>query len=181
MFTAATGQRHLFFDAFYLENRNTAVPKTSNPRNTFYDRNNRFVGGPPSDSTVKTASQELSEKNPLNDPAVATVLPQKFEDLNTKDALVRQHFDEKRRYFIFAPEKLVDAAAKATPEKKANAKVSVFFGVGVEVNLFGLCDFFASTDDSVLITVPGVETWKAQYCPERKPVVFMTMSFVEAQ
>ena len=32
--------------------------------------------------------------------------------------------------------------------------------MGVEVNLFGLCDFFAPTDDSVLIAVPGVETWK---------------------
>jgi hypothetical protein len=159
LFVPATGHRHLFFDAFYLGNRNTAVAKTTNPRSTFYDRYNRFVGAPPSDSTLKTASEELSEKNPLNDSAVATILPQQFEDLSTRDALVRQHFDEKRTYFIFAPQKLVEAAAKATPEHKASAKVTLFFGVGVEVNLFGLCDFFASSDDSVLVTVPGVEKW----------------------
>jgi len=148
------------FDSFYLGNRNVAVAKMTNPRNTFYDRHNRFVGGAPSDSTVKTASQELSETNPLNDSTVATILPQQFEDLKTKDALVRKHFDEKRTYFIFASKKVLDAAAKATPKKKGLVKVTLFFGVGPEVNLFGLCDFFASAEDSVLVTVPGVETWK---------------------
>lgn len=158
LFTAASAERSLSLDAFYLGDRNTAVAKTANPRNTFYDRYNRVVGGPPSDSTVMTATETLVEKNPLNDPAIS--LPQQFADLGTKDAGVKTHFDETRPYFIFAPKTLIDAAAKATADNKMSAKVAVFFGVGPEVNLFGLCDFFAASSDSVLVTVPGVENWK---------------------
>jgi hypothetical protein len=37
----------------------------------------------------------------------------------------------------------------------------LFFGVGPEINLFGLRNFFAASSDSVLITIPGVEAgWK---------------------
>jgi hypothetical protein len=135
------------------------VAKAAHPRKTFYNRFNHFTAAPPSDATIQVATGQLDLTNPLNSAAVSTVLPQKFDDLGTDDEGVRTHFDESRPYFIFVPTKVKDASVKATPDKKAAANVSLFYGVEPEINLFGLCSFFENEEDAVPITVPGIELW----------------------
>jgi hypothetical protein len=147
------------FDSFYSDDRSAVVAKAAHPRKTFYNRFNHFTAAPPSDATIQVATGQLDLTNPLNSAAVSTVLLQKFDDLGTHDGGVRTHFDESRPYFIFVPTKVKDASAKATPDKKAAANVSLFYGVEPEINLFGLCSFFENADDAVLITVPGIELW----------------------
>jgi hypothetical protein len=160
VFTPAVGDRNFLFDSFYLDDRGTIVAKASHPRKSFYNRFNRFVPPPPSGEGIQVGTGEMRAPNPLNSTTGATVLPQKFEDLGTKEASVRTHFDEQRIYRIFVPPKVLDAAAKATDAKRANTKVSLFYDVDPEINLFGLCSFFEPADDAVLITIPGVELWQ---------------------
>ena len=91
--------------------------------------------------------------NPLNDPALATTLLQ----INSPSIATQEQFDEKRTYHIYVPKKLATDFANAPAGGKPKARVSLFFGVGPEMDLFRLTDFFANESASVLITIPGVE------------------------
>src|SRR5262245_14303937 len=159
VFVAATGDRHMLYDAFYRDERNTLIAKSSHPVKSFYDMHTGFNGAPSYANAVPMTWWK-SFTNPLRDPAVATVLLQDFKDLKTNSASTKQHFEEARPYYVFAPVKLRDAykaKAKAKPEDRPKAKVALFFGVEPEINLFGLRNFFAATSECVLITIPGVE------------------------
>jgi hypothetical protein len=101
-----------------------------------------------------SVTQKKKFKNPLNDPAQATVLTQ----VNTPSISTPEQFNEERKFHIFVPKKLVNDFHNAPAGSKPKARVSIFFGVGVEMSLFRLRDFFANETNSVLIVVPGVET-----------------------
>jgi hypothetical protein len=91
--------------------------------------------------------------NPLNDPAQATTLLQKNNGIATADA-----FNAEREYSIFVPPKLATAFFNAPAGSKPAAKVSIFLGVGPELTLFRLREFFAKETNSVIIVGPGVES-----------------------
>jgi hypothetical protein len=101
------------------------------------------------------------QPNPLNDPAQATVLPQTFEQVTPSVKATRAIFDEPTKYWLYAPPKLKEWYDAASDKSERTARVSVFFGVGPEPNLFGLRQFFADTGVCVLVGVSGVESgWK---------------------
>ncbi|WP_253997335.1 hypothetical protein [Myxococcus qinghaiensis] len=164
LFTAATGARDSLNDAFYADERNTTQPKENHPVKSFYNVFTGFMASPPSYANAVPDTFSMNLPNPLNsDPeaaliAAATVLPQKYEKLRIKTPSARMHFSEKRTYFVFVPKKLKDAFDAQPTGSKPKARVSLFFGVGPELNLFGLRRFFAESDDGVLITIPGVES-----------------------
>lgn len=93
--------------------------------------------------------------NPLNDSAIATKL---LQVNNNSTIATPDQFDKKRRFKIFVPSGFATAFLNAPAGSKPRAKVSLFYGVGVELNLFRLRDFFASEINSVIITISGVET-----------------------
>jgi hypothetical protein len=148
--------RDLLYDAFYEDERNIVVPRSANKIKTFY---NMFTGfnGPPSydNAWMMTAVMELP--NPLSDSKKATVLPQTFKDLETSSATTRQSFDRPRTYYVFAPKFLLIDYASKPQRNRPKARLSLFFGVGGEINFFGLRNYFSLTDDCVLINIPGVE------------------------
>jgi hypothetical protein len=162
IFTRATAPRAILWDAFYTDERNTALSKADHPARSFYNTFTRFVALPPSYANARTMAAGKAFQNPLSvDPpalsSIATVLPQKFAELRVSASSTRTHFNEVKPYFIFVPKKLKDLFDARPAGSKPQAKISLFFGVGPEVNLFGLRRFFAEADDAILITVPGVE------------------------
>lgn len=160
--TLTTGERNMSFDAFYVDERNTALAKATHPVKSFYSIFTAFIGAP-SYANARAMTTSRNFDNPLNDPAIATVLTQKFSELGTNAASTLMHFKEKRDYFIFVPKKLKDTFDARPTDNKPKARVSLFFGVGPENNLFGLRNYFAASDDCVLITIPGVEAAWAGY------------------
>ncbi|MGI8732063.1 MAG: hypothetical protein ACR2LM_02030 [Pyrinomonadaceae bacterium] len=93
-------------------------------------------------------------KNPLNDPALAITLLQ----VNSPSIATPAQFNEERSYRIFVPKQLATDFFNAPAGSKPKARVSVFFGVGPEMTLFRLREFFANETNSVFITVSGVES-----------------------
>jgi hypothetical protein len=92
--------------------------------------------------------------NPLNDSAIATTLLQ----TNSPSIASAEQFNKQRRFFIYVPKQLATDFANAPAGSKPKANVCLFFGVEPEMTLFGLREFFANETNSVLITIPGVET-----------------------
>jgi len=165
VFVAADHDRDILFDAFYLDERNTTIAKSSHPAKSFYNLFTGFSGAPSWSTAVAMTSSKMFT-NPLRDPTIATVLLQDFKDLKTNSTSTKLHFEEARSYYVFAPVTLRDAykaKAKAKPEDRPKAKVALFFGVEPEINLFGLRKFFAATSECVLITIPGVESGWSGY------------------
>src|SRR5262249_54036289 len=110
---------------------------------------------PPPPFTIRdSVTKKKKLENPLNDPAQATTLTQ----VNSASIATAAQFDAKQNYYIYVPKKLATDFFNAAPGSKPKARVSMFFGVGVEMGLFRLRDFFANETNSVLIVVPGVET-----------------------
>ncbi len=92
-------------------------------------------------------------KNPLNDPAIATVLTQ----VNNSSIATSEQFNLEREFAIYVPKKLATDFFSAPAGAKPAARVALFFGVGVEMTLFRLREFFANETNSVLITISEVE------------------------
>ena len=92
--------------------------------------------------------------NPLNDSSIATTLLQ----TNSPSIASDDEFNKQRQFFIFVPKQLATDFVNAPAGSKPKARVSLFFGVRPEMTLFRLREFFANETNSVLITIPGVET-----------------------
>ncbi len=121
--------------------KNTSLPGPSGPP-------------PPPPITIRDAVMETKAfKNPLNDPAIATTLTQ----VNSPSIATAAAFSQERNYRIFVPKQLATAFFNAPAGSKPKARVSLFFGVGPEMTLFRLREFFANESNSVLITIPGTE------------------------
>jgi len=92
--------------------------------------------------------------NPLNDSSIATTL---LQTNNASIATVEQ-FNKQRTFYIYVPKQLATDFANAPAGSKPKARLSLFFGVEPEMTLFRLRPFFASETNSVLITIPGLES-----------------------
>lgn len=147
-------------DAFYTDERNLAVSRSSHPVGSFYDVHTKPGSSGYSGALMETVQRRL--KNPLNDPAVATVLTQTLAQVQPQTTGTKAIFEAANRYWLYAPPKLKGDYDKAKDKKKLPpAKVAVFFGVGPEPNLFGLRQFFTATPSCVLVGVEGFESgWK---------------------
>jgi hypothetical protein len=158
-FVPASGDRDILYDAFYVDERNTTIAKSSHPIKSFYNTYTKF-NGPPGYGSAAALTASKTFTNPLRDPAVATILTQDLAKLGATAASTKQHFEEVRPYYVFAPLRLRDAhkaKARGNPADMPKAKVALFFDVEPEINLFGLRSFFSATADCVLVTIPGVE------------------------
>ena len=116
-----------------------------------------IVGTPPSPPPPPVRNAVLKHKlfaNPLNDSSIATKLLQ----TNSPPVATAAVFAAQRDFHIFVPKKLVTDFVNAPAGSKPKARVSLFFGVEPEMTLFRLAEFFANENNSVLITIPGVET-----------------------
>jgi hypothetical protein len=154
--TPATGPRHMDFDAFYTDERNLGVPRSSHPVGSFYNVHTKPGSSAYSGALMETVQRQL--KNPLNDPAVATVLTQTLTQIDPQTPGTKAIFEAADQYWLYAPPKLKAEYDKAKDKKKVPpARVAVFFGVKPEPNLFGLRQFFAATPSSVLVGVEGFE------------------------
>jgi hypothetical protein len=111
---------------------------------------------PPAGTSIPpiTGSSQATENypNPLNNPALATKLKQENNGISTAS-----EFDMEREYNLYAPSGLVTAYANAPLGSKPRPKVVLFYGVGVELSLFRLRDFFNNQSASAIITISGVE------------------------
>ncbi len=87
----------------------------------------------------------------------STVVRQTFAALGINAQSTEAHFNEKRTYRIFVAPALKQAYDTNPAAERPIARISLFFGVDPELNLFGLRKFFSSSRDEILITVPGVE------------------------
>ncbi len=124
-------------------NKNTSAPGPADAAAT-----------PPPPPVPKPAITKIKEfKNPLNDPAIALILPQPNNGIATNE-----RYAEERNYKIYVPAKLATDFANAPAASKPTARVAVFYGVDPEMSLFRLRAFFANETNSVLVTVPGVES-----------------------
>ena len=142
------------FDAFYLDERSTTIPRASNPRGRFFSVHTELdANGAPQSLTVRR-----DFANPLNDPAQATVLPQRFSEIQPRTLGTEAIFNRPPRYWLFASKRLKERYDELTDKTDLTAKVAVFFGVGPEPNLFGLRSFFSPTITPVLVGVPGFES-----------------------
>jgi hypothetical protein len=92
--------------------------------------------------------------NPLNDSSLATTLLQ----TNNPSIATDEEFNKQRRFYIYVPKQLATDFANAPAGSKPKARLSLFFGVEPEMTLFRLRPFFANETNSVLITIPGVES-----------------------
>jgi hypothetical protein len=120
-----------------------------------------------------SVTAKLSFKNPLNDPAVATVLTQKINKTTGTPGPVAtaEVFNEEDDYRLYVPKKLATDFANAPAGSKPTARVSLFFGVGPEMSLFRLRPFFSKSTNSVLVTIPGVEDgWDGVFTPFGKGI-----------
>ena len=95
-----------------------------------------------------------SYANPLNDSTIAATLLQ----VNSPSIADPSEFNKQRRFFIYVPKQLATDFANAPAGSKPSARLSLFFGVEPEMTLFRLREFFANETNSVLITIPGVES-----------------------
>ena len=170
-FLAATGPRHPWLDAFRRNERSLVVPKSAHPVKSFYNVFTTFSGArssgfgpidPPASAAYRSyatghpMTAHRLEKNPL--PGSAKILPQKFDDLRDKSALARERFDGQGAYCIFVPHVLLSAFEAKTRTAKPKARVCLHFGSWYDLNILGLRSFFQTTENSVVITVPGVAT-----------------------
>lgn|ERR1017187_2870653 len=109
---------------------------------------------PPPPQVRSEVTRTDSYDNPLNDASLATTLTQVYAAaISTPET-----FAAKRNYYIYVPQKLATDFANAPAGSKPKARVSLFFGVGPEITLFHLREFFSNESNSVLITIPGVES-----------------------
>lgn len=155
----ARGERHMAFDAFYVDERTRAVARSDHPVGSFYNVHTKADAS--GYANARTETLRSSFANPLNDPAVATVLTQTFAQVKPSVAATEAIFTADASYWLYAPPKLKAWYDGAKDKKSRPAKVAVFFGVQPEPNLFGLRHFFADTEASVLIGVRGFESgWK---------------------
>jgi hypothetical protein len=145
------------FDAFYADERNTTIPRTTNPRGRFFNVHTTFdAHGAPTELTLRKPSP-----NPLNDPAKAAVLPQVFSEIKGAKREAATRFNGTHRYWLYASPKLRARYAELTDKSELTARVAIFFGVGPEPNLFGLRSYFSPTVTPILVGVPGIESgWK---------------------
>lgn len=155
----ATGQRHMELDAFYADERKLSVPRSDHPIRSFYNVHTKADASGYDNASWETIRRK--RPNPLNDPAQAKVLTQTFEQVKPSVQATKAIFDEPAKYWLYAPPKLKKWYDAASDKKELTARISVFFGVGPEPNLFGLRHFFADTGVCVLIGVNGFESgWK---------------------
>ena len=168
-FDVASGERHVLFDAFYLDERNTALAKSNHPIKSFFNRLTRFDPANPKYETAAVLSAFKNFYNPLRDSWAGLALLQTFDELlnqvpkqnrppSAGIAETKQHFDAEQSYFIFVPPPLRQLYAAAGAGSKPRAKIALFFGVNSEINLFGLRSYFSASAESVLIAIPGIES-----------------------
>lgn len=115
------------------------------------------VGTPPAPPVLQVRGYVYKHKdfdNPLNDSSIATTLLQ----TNSASIATDEQFNEQRTFYIYVPKQLATDFANAPAGSKPKARLSLFFGVGPEMTLFRLRPFFADQTNSVLITIPGVES-----------------------
>jgi len=140
--------RHLSLDAFFDDEWATPPTPLTNPRNVHFNRFTKLT------TTTATERTLFAKKpNPL-DPRVDSTLVQ--PELIPKSRAVLPG----ESYWLFVPDAFEKAVKEALAKKQPppTARVSVLFGVGLEVNRHGLRSFFADTDDRILIEVGGVES-----------------------
>jgi hypothetical protein len=155
----AKGQRHMELDAFYADERKLSVPRSDHPIRSYYNVHTKADASGYEHASWETMRRK--QPNPLNDPALSTVLPQTFAQVKPSVKATQAIFDEPGKYWLYAPPKLKAWYDAASDKKELTARVAVFFGVGPEPNLFGLRQFFAETGVCVLVGVNGVESgWK---------------------
>jgi hypothetical protein len=168
-FDAASGERHVLLDAFYLDERDTALAKSNHPIKSFFNRFTRYDSADPKYETASVLSAFKNFINPLRDSWAALTLLQTFDELLNQVpkrnrppaagiAETKQHFEAEQSYFIFVPPPLRQRYAAAGAGPKPRAKIALFFGVNSEINLFGLRSYFSASTESVLIGVPGIES-----------------------
>lgn len=140
---------HELFDAFYTDERNTAMPRELHPIKCFW---NIFTGfkhftfGPQKYENAIALSGQQNFPNPLIDSRL--VLPEKLVDARFKIL-----FNDPSTCRIFVPTRLSDDFNSFWSfADKPKAKIALFFGVETEINSFGLRKFFDNTS-SVLITI----------------------------
>jgi hypothetical protein len=151
---ADSRERHMGLDAFYLDERHPTIPRTDNPRGRFFSAHTHIdAQGTPHPMTVRK-----DFTNPLNDPAQATVLPQRFSEIRPTTRRTQAIFDAPSRYWLYASPRLKERYDELADKTELTAMVAVFFGVGPEPNLFGLRSFFSPTVTPVLVGVPGFES-----------------------
>lgn len=130
----------------------STTPKTKAASTAIQD-----ASGIPDKATTQPLHEAVTKgddsfDNPLNDVAQATVLLQ-----TNPSGTTAAEFGKRRKYYIFVPSKLATAFKNAPSGSKPKAKISLFFGVGPEMFLFKLRQFFQDSEGGVLITIPGVE------------------------
>jgi len=141
-------------DAFYLDERNATIPRSSNPRGRFFNIHTRLDAN----GAARGLTLRRDFPNPLNDPAQATVLPQVFSEIKGTRRGAETRFNARQWYWLYTPPKLKERYDELTDKSELTARVAVFFGVGPEPNLFGLRSYFSPTVTPVLVGVPGVES-----------------------
>ena len=117
-------------------------------------RINRFVKAAKSCAEFYSRSACIEAPNPLLD----TTLPFPENLPHHKQAQLEKKFSKPRQYHIYVSPGLIDAHLnQGEAPKQPRAKVSLFFGVGPEIALFGLRAFFEKTAAGALVTAPGIE------------------------
>jgi hypothetical protein len=127
-------------------------------------RNHNSTLGPSTAATVAPAPpvpqvrdyvyKSHAYDNPLNDSSIALTLLQ----TNSPSIASAEAFNQQRTFRIYIPKQLATDFVNAPAGSKPKARLSLFFGVGPEMTLFRLREFFANESRSVLITIPGIET-----------------------
>jgi len=147
------------FDAFYTDERNSAPSRASHPVQSFWNLHTEVGTRGYADAKARTLRRRLP--NPLSDPALASILPQLFAGISPTTPRTQAIFDAPVTYWLYVSPKLVEWYRTATDKRTVTARVSVFFGVGPEPNLFGLRSFFDDSMTPVLVGVSGFESgWK---------------------
>ncbi len=147
--TASPLPRNLEEDAFFDDEWPPTPPPVANPRRVHF---NRFTTVTATGTAAQTA--RTNKSNPL-DPRVTT-----SGLLQPEVIPASRPVSPGESYWIFMPDAFKQAVQAASKAKKTvpTARVSVLFGVGLEVNRHGLRSFFAGTADRVLIEVGGIES-----------------------
>jgi hypothetical protein len=152
-------QQHQLFDALYADERNTAISRELHPLNRFWNIFTWFkpftFGSQIYENAIALSGQQ-DFPNPLIDASLA--LPEK--PVSKKPVFAdeddQKKFDAISKYRIFVPTRLSDDFNSFWSfAEKPKAKISLFFGVELEINSFGLRKFFDNTS-SVLITIPSI-------------------------
>jgi hypothetical protein len=153
-----TSIQHDLFDALYVDERNTVMPRELHPIKCFWNMFTAFDHFQGFDKPAKyddavaiTWSKDFP--NPLVDAKLA--LPEKLATLPWQDVETKKAFEGKQTYRIYVPRVLSDDFKSKPKSSKPKAKVSLFFGVETEINSFGLRKYFFESSNSVLITITG--------------------------